>query len=466
MAISLKATGTWTEATADATPTLVGTPAAGDRYYLWATWKAFGTTASVANWTEVTEFTDGSVAAGNGTGSMKVACWYRDWQSGDGDPTIDWSVAPVPAGYVMQLWQKDVSETWDTPAFQTGDWPSQSTGLAAADSANVDVPNDSVVMALIGIRDDSATLTRPTDGIDINTGGAITWNGNYVESPAAHLTTITSNDTAADLGHRFVTTGGANKKIEINVTALSAAETGAVLWVIQGVSTPSPAPDYVVTGAQLTGANSATANVPVPAGVAAGDLIMIAMKLEDAQSVTPPTDFVAAPGSPVVVSGSNLMNGHVFWKRATGADSGTYDMTFTGTPFRSAVAFKIVDEVESGDPFDVTNTAAKTTTTDGTTPSVSVTTTGSDRLVVWIGFAFAAGVCTTLTGYNEKYDPGAGGVVIDVATQASAGSTGSLSATFANNGSTAAWLGAVLPIALGSLTAPVKRPNYGALLQL
>jgi hypothetical protein len=160
------------------------------------------------------------------------------------------------------------------------------------------------------------------------------------------------------------------------------------------------------------------------------------------------------------------MNGHVFWKRATGADSGTYDMTFTGTPFRSAVAFKIVDEVESGDPFDVTNTAAKTTTTDGTTPSVSVTTTGSDRLVVWIGFAFAAGVCTTLTGYNEKYDPGAGGVVIDVATQASAGSTGSLSATFANNGSTAAWLGAVLPIALGSLTAPVKRPNYGALLQL
>jgi hypothetical protein len=240
MAISLKATGAWVEALADATPTLVGTPAAGDRYYIWATWKDFSITttvdASSGNWVEVTEFADGAVASGNGTGSMKVGCWYRDWVSGDVNPTINFSGTPQ-AAYCMQLWQKGASETWDTPTFVTAAWPVTATTQTISASSTVVVPDGSVAMCLIGLRDDSAAFTRAaTTGIDVASG--ITWNGNYVESPATHGTFTGGFDCAADLGHRFVTTGGT---VTLRATAtISAVETGAILWVVQSVSTPPP----------------------------------------------------------------------------------------------------------------------------------------------------------------------------------------------------------------------------------
>jgi hypothetical protein len=238
MAISLKTAGAWTATNTDFTATLVGTPAAGDRYFLWVSWKDFTLTGTVTGWTKITEFADGSVATGNGTGSMKVACWYKDWVSGDANPFFDLSGAVAAVlGYVMHLWQKDPSETWDTPTFQTGDWPAQglASSTSAGDSAAIDIKSGSAVSAMIGIRNDTALFTRPATGIDRSSGGAITWNGNYVESPATHMSTTVGNDAAIDLGHRFVTTGGT--AVVLNATAtLSANETGAILWVHQGVT--------------------------------------------------------------------------------------------------------------------------------------------------------------------------------------------------------------------------------------
>jgi hypothetical protein len=70
----------------------------------------------------------------------------------------------------------------------------------------------------------------------------ITWNGNYVESPATHHSTTTGNDMAADLGHRFVTTGG-TAELDCAVT-LSNAETGASVWVVQSIIA-GPTPSFV-----------------------------------------------------------------------------------------------------------------------------------------------------------------------------------------------------------------------------
>ena len=231
MALSLKTAGTWAEYTADGTVAIPGTPASGNRMFLFAAWKDYSITATVSGWTAIgSEFADGTVSAGVNAGSIKVQAWYRDWQSGDTDPTIDWSSNPNIAGAVIQLWQKGGGDTWDTPLEVTAAWfQSSSNTLSAASTVNV--PDNSVVMALLGFRDDSSTMTRGTDGID--TASEITWNGDYVESPETHLSTTTAGDGSYDLGHRFVTTGGTGVTLRVTAT-LSAAETGSVKWVIQG----------------------------------------------------------------------------------------------------------------------------------------------------------------------------------------------------------------------------------------
>lgn len=234
MSVSHRVTGTWAELTADGSVAIPATPQAGDRMYLFARWKDFSITATVANWTELEEFTDGAVSSGNGVGSVKVACWYRDWQSGDANPTIDFSVSPTTASVVIKVMAKDADDVWLTPVARTAalGWTTSSQTTSA--SATVDVPSSSVVMGLVGLRDDSATMTRPTNGIDDSTS-AITWNGNYVESPATHHSTATGDDGAADLGYRLVTIGATGVTLRMTGT-ISATETGAALWVVQGVS--------------------------------------------------------------------------------------------------------------------------------------------------------------------------------------------------------------------------------------
>lgn len=234
MAISLKTAGTWAEYTADGSVTIPGSPAAGDRMFLFAAWKDFSITVTdPAGWTSIgAAFADGAVANGNGTGSVKVQAWYRDWKTGDGNPTLDFSTSPNQAGAVIQLWTKAATDSWNDPSTVTAAWPVTATTQTISASSATVVPHDSVVMALIALRDDSATFTRAaTTGIDVSSG--ITWNGNYVESPATHGNFTAGSDGAYDLGHRFVTTGG---NVTLRVTAtISAVETGSIRWVIQGL---------------------------------------------------------------------------------------------------------------------------------------------------------------------------------------------------------------------------------------
>lgn len=240
MAISALASGsgTWAIVTADGAVTIPGSPDTDCRMFVLAAWKAFGTTAQITSpvaWNEVTEFADGSVAAGANVGSVKVGAWYRDFQGGDTAPTVDYSVAPVPAAHVIVIFQKASSDTWDTPTFVTAAMTTWTTTAQTTNaSSTVDVPDGAVVIALAGIRDNS-TIARPTDAI-ADSGAAVTWNGNYVEFPGTHASSTTSNDIAADAGYRLVTTGAAGVTLQQKCTALLAAETGALLWIVQGVT--------------------------------------------------------------------------------------------------------------------------------------------------------------------------------------------------------------------------------------
>ena len=264
MAISLKTAGTWARLVVDGTVTIPGTPASGDRMFLFASWKDFAITiTNPAGWIPLgSEFADGSVTAGNGSGSVKVMAWYRDWVSGDSAPTIDWSSDPTEGHVVIMLWQKGASDFWLTPLTVTAamtNWTTTSQSVSASSTLNV--PSGSAVMGLIGIRDDSTTMTRPTNGID-DGGGLITWNGNYVESPATHFNSTTGLDMSGDLGHRLVTTGANDVTLRMTGT-ISAAETGAGKWVVQGVSTTNPATGNVAWLSEIAFQSKRTVPLPV-----------------------------------------------------------------------------------------------------------------------------------------------------------------------------------------------------------
>lgn len=227
--IAARAEGTWAELTNDGTVTIPGGAVAGDMMYLLASWKDFAVTASVAGWTEVTQFTDGAVATGNGTGSMKVGCWYKQHTGSEANPTLDFSGAVIGAAVII-VFSKGVNDVWATPAFATAamtNWTTSSQTVTA--SSDPGIAAGDLVIGLIGIRDDSATMTRPTTGINAT---GITWAANYVEYPATHFSTTTGDDMSADAGYRiagdFISTAAPTM-----TGTISAAETGAGLWIRQ-----------------------------------------------------------------------------------------------------------------------------------------------------------------------------------------------------------------------------------------
>jgi hypothetical protein len=210
------------------------------------------------------------------------------------------------------------------------------------------------------------------------------------------------------------------------------------------------APVFGSVGTSSGGGNGTSCTIPVPSGVAAGDIIVVFAYIETTQAVTPDTGFVEATNSPAVVTGTQAHDLRVFWKRATGADSGSYAFTIAaGLAWRMAVAMRFTGCVSHGNPWDVTTSAIKTTTTTGATPAVSTTTKGGDRLLVWVGsFYNGDSSCTQPSGWTERADI-SGGVALDIATLAQPlqGASASITGTFAGNSATGAWMGALLPSA-------------------
>lgn len=237
MAISLKESGTWVNLVNNNGPTIPGSPAAGDRMFLFACWKLYSLTPTTpTGWTAIgTQYADGTDSDGTGDGSMTVMAWYRDWQSGDANPVLTGVGNTCTGGAaVVEVWQKGGGDTWDTPLTATAAWPTNTASVLQQVSASstVAVPDNSVVFAMFGLPDDVTTMTRATDAIDVASG--ITWNGNYVESPATHHASTLDLDGGADLGHRFVTTGGT---VTLRMSSTnSLAQNGAVKFVVQGLT--------------------------------------------------------------------------------------------------------------------------------------------------------------------------------------------------------------------------------------
>lgn len=229
------------------------------------------------------------------------------------------------------------------------------------------------------------------------------------------------------------------------------------LKLVSGASASTTAA-YGTSGTILGLASGRTSsNVPVPSGVAAGDVILLIVYFENTSTsgtITPPTGF-ALLGSGLSFGTTGQM---VYWKRATGADSGTYNVTHASA-VTSGVAHRFTGAAPTGTPVELLGSAGSSGTT-GSAPAVSGTTTAANELLAYFaltndfGFTTASN-WTPPTGFTERFDTQ--GFELATKTQASAGATGSLTASNTDtSGNTSAVLVGIKP------GAGVAATDYGA----
>lgn len=174
------------------------------------------------------------------------------------------------------------------------------------------------------------------------------------------------------------------------------------------------------------GSNGTSWVVPVPSGAAVGDIITVGGYKENTAAVTPP-DGTWTSKAALTTSGTAHGALHVFWKRLTAADTGTYTFTWTGSAFRAAAASCNSGRVATGDPFDVfgTNEPASTSTTANV--SVSPATASGDAVGFWTNFN-GGGTFTAPTNYTQRQSA-SGVIALETRDAIASGSTGNVSAT-------------------------------------
>jgi hypothetical protein len=188
--------------------------------------------------------------------------------------------------------------------------------------------------------------------------------------------------------------------------------------------------------------------IAVPTGVAANDVLVFVAYHETATgpAITGFTNKTTYTASSHYIT--------VLWKRATGADSGTYTITLPGTSsWVTAACLRVSGCITSGDPWDFTPVTA--TASSGTaSAAVTGTTVTADTLLVYAGTNLSGGAWTAPSGMTERSDT-SDNLTTDTLAQAVAGSTGSKSATCANNGPNASWLSALKSTSTGT-SAPAE----------
>ena len=202
----------------------------------------------------------------------------------------------------------------------------------------------------------------------------------------------------------------------------------------------------------LAGAGTNGAAVPVPTGATNLDIAVVGLYIEDTITITPPLGFTLKAD---LRTSATLRGGLVvYWKRLTGADSGTYSFTWTGTPWRGANCGLWSGRATSGDPFDGTVGTAESTV-GVTTLNVSTSPAGSNGDAVGFWTSFNGGTSfTPPTNYTERAD-NSDVMCLDSRDAVTSGSTGSISATATITDFMKAFLG-VLAVAGASA---VKNPS-------
>lgn len=210
-------------------------------------------------------------------------------------------------------------------------------------------------------------------------------------------------------------------------------------------------PAFGAAGTHLTGANRTSAAVAVPAGVTAGQIVVVHLYKENTAAVTKP-DVSWTEITPSVATTGSVSSHHIFWKRATASDSGTYTFSWTGSVWSEAIATRYTGAIASGNPFDTGAGApngAQRSSNGNVTPAVSLTTQGADRLLIWSGTNFASGTWTAPTvpsAFTLRSTASASALSVATVGKATAGATGSVTGSCTGSSFETARVLALLPV--------------------
>lgn len=191
---------------------------------------------------------------------------------------------------------------------------------------------------------------------------------------------------------------------------------------------------FGAVGTENDAGSGSSSAAGVPAGVAAGSVIVLVGYYEGTISSLP-SGFAHAAGSPVAGSGFNLV---VAWKRATGNDTGSYTTTFTGSIPHDFRAARYEGVKASGDPWEADTDSGA----GSSVPSLSITTVNANTQLIYGLGSFSNLNMTPPTGFTERNDGTAQGMA-DKAL-AAAGSSGAVQSS-GSGGAYANWLGALIP---------------------
>lgn len=143
--------------------------------------------------------------------------------------------------------------------------------------------------------------------------------------------------------------------------------------------------------------------IPVPAGAATGDIALLAIEMWW-DSATNPTVTWPSGFTEIVNVNLDAEQGwtklKVAWKRLTGADSGNYTPSWTGTQWNMGHCILITGGLASGDPIEATHTATTLTGTSVPTTTVSPAAAG-DMLVNFCTNESSATQSTVPTGFTN-----------------------------------------------------------------
>lgn len=197
--------------------------------------------------------------------------------------------------------------------------------------------------------------------------------------------------------------------------------------------------------ANATAAAANTVTINKPAGTVEDDVLLAFLSLDDNLFITPPAGWVL---NRIAQNATSFM--WIWWKRAGGSEPADYTFTTTagGNTDLLGVIAAYSAAATSGSPIDVGIVESFDDTSETTHDVGPMTTTGDNRLIV----AAYTGVHATSTwtapgGYSERADVQGSGrtITVDDIDQASAGSTGTVTATSSAAITTCALLIALSP---------------------
>lgn len=209
-------------------------------------------------------------------------------------------------------------------------------------------------------------------------------------------------------------------------------------------------PQFGSIGTALSGTGT-TCLVPVPSGVASGDLILAAIFVGDTTTTvgTPGVEWSEVGSSPVSNATGQAFRLRIFQKYATGADSGTYAFTLSGSASRNAFAVRYTGGAPSS-PFDFTNSASSLEFSGppAPAPAVSGTVSAANELEVYIGVSWVSSTPTAPSGFTVRGTPITTNGTMFIADKGNpaTGATGSIAGSYsATTAALGAWIGALLP---------------------